>query len=106
MKPGDLVSVQLNSPREQVWGVLTRLDQSGTELRGIELGNFEEWCTQLAKGGDVELGPSTVFFPAHRIERVSLDEQIGAVPSMGERFKQITGKEPRDLLAPRTYMAR
>ena len=106
MKPGDIVGVQLSSPREQVWGVLLRLDQSGVELRGIEMGIFEEWCMQLARGSDVELGPSTAFFPAHRIERISLDERIGAVPSVAERFKQNTGKEPRDFLAPKTYLTR
>jgi hypothetical protein len=106
MKPGDLVSVQLNSPREQLWGVLLRLDQSGIELRGIELGIFEEWCTQLVKGQEIQLGPTTLFFPAHRIERVSLDEQVGTVPSVKDRFKVITGKDPRDLLIPRSYSAK
>jgi hypothetical protein len=103
MKPGDLVSVQLQSPREQLWGVLMRLDQSGIELRGVELGIFEEWWTQLAKGEEIELGPTTLFFPAHRIERVSLDEQVGTVPSMSNRFHSITGKEPREFLAPRAF---
>lgn len=99
MERGDLVVASFNNPREQLWGVLIRLDHSGVAIRGIELGNFEEWCRQLAGKDQPQLGLETIFFPAHRVERVSLDERIGTVPSFQERFQEIVGKDPRQEIA-------
>lgn len=100
MEKGDLVVVHAGEPREQLWGVLIRLDLAGVEVRGVDLANFEQWCRQLAGEGEPQLGPATVFLPAHRIERVTLDEQVGAVPSLGDRFRRIVGAEPREHLGP------
>ena len=91
MEVGDLITAQLREPREQLWGKLLRLDASGLVMRCIDTANFEEWCAQLANKGEQELGPTTVFLPAHRIERVIVDERVGVVPSLSERFQQVTG---------------
>lgn len=99
MKPGDLVTANLREPREQFWGLLVRLDSTGIVLRGIDAGNFEQWCRQLAGGSEPELGPTTVFFPSHRLERATLDERVGSVPSMEEYFRGVVGADPRGILA-------
>lgn len=101
MEAGDLVTAHLCSPREQMWGQLVRLGRSGVELRGIDLSNFEEWCRQLAGPEEPQLGPSNVFFPAHRIERITLDERVGAVPSFTERFADIVGRNPQEVIGNR-----
>lgn len=98
MERGDLVLAVLREPREQVWGVLLRLDTSGLEIRGLDARNFEEWARQIAAGTPAQLGPATVYYPSHRLERVSLDEPIGAVPSMAQRFLEIVGEDPREHL--------
>ena len=98
MERGDLITVQLAEPREQIWGALLKLDGSGLEIRGIDVTNFEDWCVKLAGGGEQELGLQTVFIPAHRIERINLDERVGTVPSLAERFREVTGMEPQDVL--------
>lgn len=98
MNPGDLVIAVMQNPREQVWGVVHSLSAAGLTVRGINTRNFEEWSRQLGAGSEPELGLETVFFPAHRIERISLDEQIGSVPSLASRFEQITGRAAADTL--------
>jgi hypothetical protein len=97
MDIGDLVLITLREPREQLWGVLMRIDQAGVIIRCIDVRIFEEWARQLASEEDAQLGPTTLFFPSHRIERISLDEQVGAVPSMQARFNEIVGKDAKDL---------
>jgi len=100
MGTGDLVVVHASEPREQLWGTLIRLDSAGVEVRGVDLANFEQWCQQLAGEGEPQLGPATVFLPAHRIERVTLDEQVGAVQSFRDRFHEIVGVEAQEHLSP------
>jgi hypothetical protein len=94
MNAGDIVIAVLQNPREQVWGVLQSLNAAGLIIRGLNTRNFEEWSRQVSSGGQTELGPETTFFPAHRIERISLDQPIGSVPSLGERFEEISGVDP------------
>lgn len=98
MERGDLILAVLREPREQIWGVLLRLDTAGLEIRGLDARNFEEWARQIAAGSPAQLGPATVYYPSHRIERVSLDEPVGAVPSMEQRFREIVGREPKEHL--------
>jgi len=92
MNPGDIVVAVLQNPREQVWGAVQKLDAAGLSIRGINTTNFEEWSRQVAASDNTELGLETIFYPAHRLERINLDEQIGSVPSMTSRFEEITGK--------------
>lgn len=99
MNDSDIVLVMLQEPKEMLWGKLVKLDNAGVIVRGINTRNFEEWSRQLASGKDPELGPATVFYPSHRIERVSLDEQIGTVPSVKTRFIEIVGSEPEEHFA-------
>lgn len=102
MDTGDIVVATLGDPREQIWGLLMRLDGAGVIIRGIDARNFEEWTRQVASDHEPELGPSTVFYPAHRIERIDLDEPVGAVPSMRGRFFDITGKDAAETFKAET----
>jgi hypothetical protein len=35
--------------------------------------------------------PTTIFFPLHRIEKIMLDEGIGAIPSLSDTFLTTVG---------------
>lgn len=103
MHEGSLVVVSLTSPREKFWGVLLSLSASGVMLRGLPLEAFEDFLLQCSPGShtlpQARLGATTVFFPAHRIERIELDETAGAVEGFGDRFRRVVGRDPQvDLL--------
>jgi hypothetical protein len=93
MKHGEIVIVTLRDPREQFWGQLRNLDAAGVTIRGLDVRNFEEWSREIAGKAPVQLGPEKLFYPMHRVERISADEQIGAVPSIKSRFEEITGQK-------------
>jgi hypothetical protein len=92
---GDLVTVHLGSPREKYWGVLIAMATAGVTLRGVTLDSYEDWLHQSAGGGPALLGAVTVFFPAHRIERIEVDESTGVVEGLGARFTRLTGHDAR-----------
>lgn len=88
------VVLYLHSPREKHWGILLQMDAAGLWLRGIELASFDAWARQVASSEQGHLGPST-FFVAHlRVEKVVLDERVGPVPSLRERFETMAGRSP------------
>jgi hypothetical protein len=90
--PGAIVTVHLIQPNEKYWGALERLEPVGAVFRGISLDFFEPWVDELAGGDEVSLGPSTIFVPLFRIERIFLDEPVGAVESYRARFERRTGR--------------
>jgi hypothetical protein len=96
----ELVVVHCANPKERLWGVVLKMDSLGLVVRGLALESAEDWLSQHAYGSEreVEVGPSTVFLPIHRIERVYLDESTGPVESLGERFADATGRDARDEL--------
>lgn len=98
MDAGELVVVSCSGPREKFWGVLLALTPAGATLRGLRLDSFEEWLRQRAGSGPAMIGPVTVFFPAHRLERVELDESTGAVEGLGDRFRRVARGDPRAAL--------
>jgi hypothetical protein len=89
------VTIHLASPREKFWGVLIALSPSGATVRGVSLESFEDWMRQTARSDPALLGAVTVFFPAHRLDRIELDESSGAVEGLGARFRRVTGRDPR-----------
>jgi hypothetical protein len=89
--PGTPVVLYLGSPREKVFGVLVSLTPAGVGVRGIELGAFEDWLRQEARG-EKGLGPVTVFYPMNRIERVERDETVGGLEGFADRFRRETGR--------------
>lgn len=98
VQPGTLVVLSLQSPREKMWGVLVSLLTAGVVLRGVDLEIFEEWTLQESSGSEPMLGPTTVFFPMARLERVEADECVGPVPSYSSRFESSTGRRALDAL--------
>ena len=91
MKELSPVVVNLQNPKEKVWGVLLAIDGSGITIRGIDLNSFDDWSRAVARG-DQDMGLSTVFFPMHRVERVSLDETVGSVVSLAQTFESRVGQ--------------
>jgi hypothetical protein len=92
MKKLSAVLVNLQNPREKVWGILLSIQTSGITLLGIDLNSFEDWSRTAAKG-EQDMGLSTVFFPIHRVERVSKDETVGSVPALADTFEQRVGQD-------------
>lgn len=96
--PGNLVVVHCSSPKEKLWGVLLRLDQVGLVVRGLDINSVDDWLRQEATAGETLIGPSTLFIPSHRIERLYLDERAGAVESLGGRFREASGRDAVEAL--------
>lgn len=97
---GAIVIVNLVNPKEKFWGVLRSLTPVGLTIRGINLDSFEDWIRQLARGEeeDQTLDLVTMFVPLFRLERLFLDEPVGAVKSYAERFRDVVGKSPQSYL--------
>ena len=78
--------------------MLRRLDPSGVVLWGIDLASFDDWVAQVEGGEESVVGPSVLFVPMARLERILLDRSSGELPSLAQRFSQRTGSAVEDLL--------
>ena len=79
---GSLVVLSLHSPREKVWGKIVQLRTLGVTIRGIDLSSFEDWVSEVRSGTDeMTMGLAMLFYPTHRIEKIILDETVGAARS-------------------------
>jgi hypothetical protein len=87
----------LHSPREKCWGVLDRISAAGVFLRGLDLNAFDDWLRAVAHD-EPFIGPTDLFFPLWRVERVALDEAAGGVSSLAEQFEQRTGRKLQEYL--------
>ncbi len=96
--PGAVVLVHLCQPTEKLWGILERLDGIGVELRALSIATFDDWTYQAASGEPPAIGLSAVFVPMARVERIFLDEQVGAVESYSERFERRVGVSVQSFL--------
>ena len=94
-----IVIVSLHTPREKIWGELIALNSAGITMRGIDLNSFNDFVTQILHPEGDRVGLPTLFFPMQRVERVSLDEPSGSIPSLGDVFEQKTGRSLKDYLA-------
>ena len=95
---GTPVILYLQNPKEKVWGLLISLEAPGVEVRGLDLQAFDDWMRQEARQADRDLGPCTLFYPMHRIERVERDETVGPVLGYADRFAREVGQTPRQIL--------
>ena len=95
---GKAVVTYLKEPRERNWGILLSLDSSGAWIRGIEVDAFEDWARAIAAGRNDVAGESTFFIPHLRIQKIVIDEDYPAIPSLSSRLKEITGKSAENLL--------
>ena len=98
LAPGEAVLAYLRDPHEKLWGVLRSLDASGIVIEGIDLGSFDDWVSQIERGEESVVGPSVVFLPMNRIERILLDRTSGDLPSLGERFFRRVGRSVQEIL--------
>jgi hypothetical protein len=99
MNPNSIVIASLHSPREKVWGILVDINPSGVTLRGIDINSFDHFVSEVNQLDAERIGLPTVFFPMARVERISLDESSGAIPSMAEIFRRKVGRSLFDYLA-------
>ena len=99
MELNSIVVVSLHTPREKIWGELLALHAAGITMRGIDLNCFDDFVRQvLHPEGDL-VGLPTLFFPMQRLERISLDEPSGSIPSLADVFAQKVGRTLKDYLA-------
>jgi hypothetical protein len=90
--PGALVVTTLSSPREKFWGVLLSVTPAGVSVRAVDINSCDDVARQLRAGEPVNA--TDLFFPMHRVERLEVDSRSGELPSIGDRFREISGVEP------------
>ena len=95
--PGSVVIAYLQAPRERFWGVIRSLDGTGVVIEGIDLNSFDDWLQGVAEGGDGP-GLSIVFFPLPRLEKLLVDADSGAAPSLIQRFERRIGRRLHEFL--------
>jgi len=93
MKAGAIVVVNLRSPVERVFGRLIEINPAGVLIRGLDLAAFEDWIEDVASAYETGVGPSTTFFPMHRIDKLILDENLGGAPSLANTFRERTNAD-------------
>ena len=81
----------LHSPREKVWGLLREINPAGVYIRGLDLNTFEGFM-RAARAGETFYGLGEQFFPMWRVEKISLDEPDGDIPSMHQQLEEKAGK--------------
>jgi hypothetical protein len=99
MDPHSIVIISLHTPKEKIWGELLDLNTAGVTLRGVDLNSFDHFVRQINEPDGERMGVATLFFPMTRVERITLDEPSGAIPSMDELFKRKVGRGLLDYLA-------
>lgn len=92
LRPGNPVVLHLREPKEKLWGLLVEIHPAGIVVRGLDLVVFDDWLRQEAKGEEAMLGPATAFYPMGRVVRLDLDETVGPVSSLADRFASETGR--------------
>jgi methylmalonyl-CoA/ethylmalonyl-CoA epimerase len=98
LEPGRPALLYLRDPHERLWGVLRAMEPTGVTIEGIDLASFEDWTAQVERRESAAVGPSVLFFPMHRVERLLLDRPSGDLPSLADRFLARTGRSVRDVL--------
>ena len=95
---GSIVLLHLVEPNEKYWGVLGELGISGITVHAININSLDDWMRSLTYEEEAGLGPSTIFFPLRRVERMSLDEPLGTVESLSQMFERRVGRSIQDVL--------
>jgi len=101
LRPGDVVVLYLRDPKVRLVGLLETLGPEGVTVRGIDLEAFEDWTNQWARGEEGPLAPGLQFLPAHRVEKLLADQAAPGLVSLGQQFRERTGRELRDALSGR-----
>ena len=98
MRPQSIIVVNLQSPNERFFGILLDIRSSGVTVRGVDLSAFDDWMNHINGKEETGVQPTTVFFPLHRIEKIILDEGIGAIPSLADTFRTKVGSAVQEHL--------
>jgi len=98
MDAGEVVVVSCSGPKEKFWGVLLDLTVAGATMRGIPVDACEDWLRQHASEGSSMIGPATIFLPAHRLDRIEIEESSDAVECFADRFRRVVRRDPREVL--------
>jgi len=98
IRPGSPILAYLHEPQEKLWGVLKRMDPAGIVLEGIDLASFDDWVAQIERREESVVGPSILFVPMRRVDKILLDRSSGDLPSLAERFERRTGRTVQDVL--------
>jgi hypothetical protein len=93
--------LNLQSPSERFFGVLLEMGISGVTVRGVDLNAFNDWINHINGREESGVQPTTVFFPQHRIDKIILDEGIGAIPSLADTFLTRVGSSVQEHLEPK-----
>jgi methylmalonyl-CoA/ethylmalonyl-CoA epimerase len=99
IRPGSTVLLYLREPKEKLWGLLRRIDSAGVVLEGIDLSSFDDWIVQIDREEESVVGPSVLFVPMGRVEKILLDRSSGQLPSLAERFQRRTGRTVEQVLS-------
>ena len=98
MKIRSIVIANLGSPRQRFFGKLLEITPAGITVRGVDLDAFEDWINHIAAGEESGVQATTTFFPLHRLEKMILDERLGAIPSLSNAFLTKIGTEIEEYL--------
>lgn len=99
IEPGSAVLLYLRDPQAKMWGLLQRLDPAGVVLDGIDLDSFDDWMAQVERGEESVVGPSVMFAPMSRVEKILLDRSSGHLPSLAERFERRIGRPIHEVMS-------
>ena len=91
MEINTMVIATLSAPKEKIWGQLVSLNSAGISMRGMDINSFDDFVRQIVHREENTVGMAMLFFPMHRVERVSCDEASGTLPSLSDRFYQKVG---------------
>ena len=89
------VVLNLQNPREKIWGVLLSVNAFGVTIRGIDINSFDDWTRSVANQTGT-IGLSTLFVPMMRVEKAILDETGGMVKSLSDQFLERVGQSVLD----------
>ena len=98
MKIDSIVVINLIAPKQRFFGRLMEITTAGVTVRGIDLDAFEDWMNNINGREESGVEPTTTFFPLHRVEKIILDEGIGAIPSLSSTFLTRVGTAVEDHL--------
>src|SRR5215510_12551143 len=98
MKLNSIVIIKLQAPRERFFRRFIDIAAYGVTIRGIDLNAFGDWMENITHREESGVQPTTVFFPIQRIEKIILDEGIGAIPSFSDNFLTKVGAAVEEYL--------
>jgi hypothetical protein len=98
VKTDSIVIVNLESPKQRFLGRLLDTTPAGVTVRGIDLDAYDDWINHIAAEEESGVQATTIFFPLHRVEKMILDENLGAIPSLSQAFLRRVGRSIEEYL--------